>query len=107
MPKTLDFMRISWYNISMMNDTLTATKFQKIIEQQNEKIAKLEALIQYYEAQLLLAKRRQFGASSERTEFDFRQLNLFGEAEIAPPPEPETEEITYKRKKKKGKREED
>jgi transposase len=44
---------------------------------------------------------------SEKTEAGFGQLSLFGEAEAAPPPEPETEEITYRRKKQKGKREAD
>jgi transposase len=38
---------------------------------------------------------------------DCLQLSLFGEAEVSPPPEPETEEITYKRRKQKGKREAD
>jgi len=71
-------------------------------------MAKMEALLQYYEAQFRLLRRRQFGASSERTDSDIcRQLNLFGEVEIAPPPTPDTEEITCKRKKRKGKREED
>jgi len=70
-------------------------------------IAKLEALVKYYEKQLFNAKRRQFGTSSERTE---GQLSLFDNIEAPSPPsppEPETEEITYKRKKQKGKREED
>lgn len=67
-----------------------------------EAIQKLNALVQYYENQLLNAKRRQFGTSSERIE---GQLSLFPEEKISPPPE--TEEITYQRKKQKGKREED
>ena len=83
--------------------TISATEYENL----SVKIAKLEALVQYYEAQLLLAKRRQFGASSERTDIDLRQLTLFGTSDVPPPPEPETEEITYKRKKYKGKREED
>jgi len=71
------------------------------------RIAKLEALVKYYEEQLLLAKRRQFGVSSERTEIDLLQMSLFGGSEPALPPEPELEDISYKRKKRKGKREED
>jgi transposase len=35
------------------------------------------------------------------------QVSLFGEDEVAPPPEPETEEIAYRRRKQKGKREAD
>jgi transposase len=74
-------------------------------------VSKMEILIKHYENQLLAAKRRQFGISSERVMMDGQlQLGLFdgsdaqGEEAL---PEPETEEISYKRKKRKGKREED
>jgi len=50
-------------------------------------------------------KRRQFGASSEKSDVDLRQMTLFTAGEVAPPPE--AEEISYSRKKRKGKREED
>ena len=91
-----------------MNDALTATNLQEIIEQQGLKIAKLEALVEYYQGIILNAKRRQFGASSERLDLaDWRQLNMLGEVDAAPPPEPKTEEITYTRKKHAGKRDED
>jgi len=103
----LDFIRVLWYNPSMINDTLTVTNPQETIDQLNQKIAKLEALVKYYEAQFLLSQRRRFGASSEHTDIDYRQLNLWGEPVPVAPPEPEVEEITYKRKKQKGKREED
>ena len=72
-----------------------------------EIVAEQQVRIKFYESQLLLSKRRQFGVSSEKSDIDPRQLNLFGEAEIAAPPEPELEEVIYKRKKRKGKREED
>ena len=91
----------------MKNGTKTVVISQSEYTEMKEainKIAKLEALIKFYESQLLLAKRRQFGTSSERIE---GQLSLFGETEVSAPPEPEVEEITYKRKKQKGKREED
>jgi len=59
--------------------------------------------------QLKLLNRRLFGTSSERLEPELsQQLNLFHEAEAQHAegaPEPELEEITYKRKKQKGKRE--
>jgi transposase len=61
--------------------------------------------------QLKLLNRRLFGASSERLEPDARQqLSLFHETEALSdqsPPEPEIDEITYKRPKQKGKREQD
>lgn len=46
------------------------------------KISELEALVKYYEEQFRLAKHRQFGASSEKSEYDFGQLSLFNEAEL-------------------------
>jgi transposase len=85
------------------------------IEELTTQVEKMEALIKYYEHQFLKMKRRQFGASSEKFSIDtkeYRQNNLFGNAaqeelKKLTEPEAETEEITYKRKKQKGKREED
>jgi len=88
----------------MENATKTVVIPQSEYTEMRESIVKLEALVKYYEAQLLFAKRHQFGISSERIE---GQLNLFYETEPPAPPEPEIEEINYKRKKQKGKREED
>ena len=79
---------------------------------------KQAALIKYYETQLLMLKRRQFGVSSEKTDIDVRQLNLFPEpdkvdlhdindSDVNDSDVNETEEINYTRKKRKGKREED
>jgi Transposase and inactivated derivatives len=90
----------------MKNDALTITIERSEYDALNTRLAKMELLIQYYESQLLSAKRRQFGASSERTEIDPQQLKLF-EDSVAALPEVETEDITYKRKKQKGKREND
>jgi transposase len=89
----------------MGNVLATAEKRQETIEELYEKIAKLEALVLYYQEQLLNAKRRQFGTSSERVVDG--QMSLFDDPEPAPPPEPETEEVTYRRRRRKGKREED
>ena len=77
-------------------------------------IAKQDALIQHYEAQLLYLKRRQFGASSERT--DSCQLSIFenlsdstrlDSSALLSLDSVNSEEISYKRKKRKGKQEED
>jgi len=61
--------------------------------------------------QLELLKRRMFGTSSQQLDAStLEQLNLFNTAETLADqslPEPELEEITYKRKKQKGKREQD
>lgn len=88
----------------MRNAIKTTENWPEIIAGKDARIAELEALVQFYEGQMLLAKRRQFGVSSERVE---GQQNLFYETEPPAPPEPELEEIKYKRKKQKGKREED
>jgi transposase len=92
---------------------LTAENHLEKIAVLEEKVAKLEALVKYYEEQMLSAKRYRFGASSEKMIIDtdgYRQMGLFNEVEKEAAkslPEPEIEEITYKRKKRKGKREED
>jgi len=73
------------------------------------RIAELESLVKYYEAQFALAKQKQFGASSERGDIP-EQLGLFDEAEntaVSKEPEPAVEEISYTRRKRVGKREED
>jgi transposase len=81
------------------------------IDKQSKLIAKMEVLIKHYENQILMFKRRQFGTSSERAIIgDQLQLSLFGDADTKDEKsflEPETEEVSYKRKKRKGKREED
>ena len=73
------------------------------------RVQELEKLNDWYEKQLKLNRQRMFGASSERSEYaGVEQLNLFNEAEAEKQPispEPTLEEITYKRKKKKGSRE--
>ena len=59
-----------------------------------------------------VAQRKQFGASSEKYAEGYEQMNLFNEAEASA--DAETEELfeeirpsSYKRKKRKGKKEED
>ena len=79
---------------------------QAQIDEQSELISKQSALIKWYEGQLLLLRRRQFGVSSEQSPPGFQQLSIFGETIIAPPP-PEFEDVMVKRKKRIGKREED
>ena len=82
-----------------------SAKKDEIIAAQAQTIAKQAALIEWYETQFKLMKRRQFGASSEIMPPDFRQLSLLGEVVVPPPPE--TVEVTEKRKKRVGKRAED
>lgn len=85
----------------------TVTIERSAYESMSRENAELKVLVEYYKHQLLLSKRRQFGSSSEKLEGGSEQLNLFEDAPVAPPPEAGTEEISYTRKKQKGKREED
>jgi transposase/uncharacterized coiled-coil protein SlyX len=82
----------------------------EMIDTQSKTIAKLETLIKFYEEQFALSQRRQFGTSSEQTPDQLRIENIFNEPEDQADlslPEPTIEEITYKRKKRKGKRADD
>lgn len=47
-----------------------------------EHSAYLERQVEYLLNQMCLARHRQFGASSEKSEYDPQQLNLFNEAEV-------------------------
>ncbi|MEI7028434.1 IS66 family transposase, partial [Paenibacillus sp. y28] len=83
------------------------------LEQENTKqareLAELSAKLKWYEEQFRLAQQKRFGASSEKTDPDQVELNLFNEAEILATPagqEPEMEKVTYARRKTTGKREE-
>ena len=81
-----------------------------MVESQSVQIAKLEALVNFYEEQFKLAQRFRFGSSSEHSPEQLHFENIFNEAEDQADsllPEPTYEEITYKRKKRVGKREED
>ena len=91
----------------MGNAVSTVTIERSSYESMQAEIAELKTLLEWYKSQLLSAKRNRFGSSSEKTDAGFGQTSLFGEEEAASPPESETEEITYRRKKQKGKREAD
>ena len=74
-----------------------------LLEQQN---AELVAKLTWFEEQYRLGRAKLYGPSSEQTHPD--QLNIFNEAEVEakPSPEPTIEEITYRRQKRVGQREE-
>ena len=70
------------------------------------RITELELLVKYYEEQFRLAKHRQFGASSEKSECGgYEQLSLFDEAEATADvtvPEPELIEIEKHYRKRRS-----
>jgi transposase len=83
---------------------------EAVISSQSARLTEMEALIKFYEEQFKLSQRRRFGSSSEQSPDQLHLDNIFNEAEAqADPsvPEPVYEEITYQRKKRVGKREED
>ena len=93
----------------MKTTASTAKNWPEIMAEKDMRITELEALVKFYEEQFRLYKHRQFGPSSEKGALS-EQLNLFDEAEniaALEQPEPELEQIIYKRRKRKGKREED
>jgi hypothetical protein len=94
-------------------DSLSAATTIEELRQENarlkEQIAELTAKVNWFMEQFNLMKRRQFGASSERTVPGQQQLSFFNEAESEAQPElaePTVETITYKRRKERGQREE-
>ena len=82
---------------------------QAQLEAENAKlkarVQELEALNRWYAEQLKLSRQKRFGASSEKSQReDLEQLNLFNEAEAEHQPfvpEPDTQTVTYQRKKGK------
>jgi len=73
---------------------ISVEKLLGIIEEKDRRIAELEQQVQWFMAQIRLAKHRQFGASSEQTSVE--QINLFNEAEVTADlaaPEPSLTEV--------------
>lgn len=89
----------------------------ELLKQQNtvlqNEIEELKKVVELLREQVLLARHKRFGASSEQsntgqlTLFDGDVFNETEEENDTSIPEPELEEITYKRNKRKGKREQD
>lgn len=91
-----------------MGDTVKVIEsLQAEVELLKNEKANLELKLKWFEDQHRFHLNKMYGRSSEKTSPE--QLSLFNEAESeAKPeaPEPTVEEITYKRKKKQGHREE-
>ena len=74
-------------------------------QQLEQEVETLSAKLKWYEDQFRLSQQQKYGASREHTPDE--QVSLFDEAEKEADvtvPEPTEEEITYKRKKQKGRR---
>lgn len=71
--------------------TITKAEYDNLVAEKAER-ARLERQVEYLLEQMRLSRHRQFGASSEKSEYDLAQLNLFNEAEVmADPEQPEPE----------------
>lgn len=85
-------------------------KKQQLLEEKNKELEFINALLS---ERLSIAQRKRFGSSSEKYTDGYEQMNLFNEAEetaVEDAEEPVMEEICpkpYKRKKRKGKKEQD
>jgi transposase len=89
-------------NNNTTENTLESLQNKCLVQEQQ--IEELTAKINWYEEQFRLSKQKSFGASSEKTAAD--QITLFNEAEQeanSKAPEPDLQEITYKRRKKVSK----
>lgn len=98
-------------NLTTTKNIEQLQKDNLLLKQQNElqqqQITELSTKVKWFEEQFRLNQYRLFGRSSEQTQVE--QINLFNEAEAETKPEapePTIEEITYKRRKKSGHREE-
>ena len=92
---------------SSQNQTEYIRQLEETCSSQKQQIQMLEGKMNWLLEQIKLSQHRQFGTSSEKSMYD--QLNLFNEAENesdASIPEPELEEIKYKRKKRIGRKDE-
>jgi transposase len=99
-----------------MENTVSASDLQSQIVQLNKRNAELEgavaeltALVNHFKELFKLSQHNRFGASSEKSYRNADQLSLFGgaEPEKAPVAAEQTETISYSRRKRAGKREED
>jgi transposase len=78
----------------MKTQETSAEQLLGIIEEKDRKIAELEQQVQWFMSQIRLAKHKQFGASSEKT--DGIQMLIFNEAESSADiskPEPKLAEV--------------
>ena len=88
-------------------------EWQELLAKKEDEIAALQRQVEWLTQQLRLMRGQRFDASSERTQAiidSMEQISLFNETESLENkggPGPELEQVTYKRRKQKGKREMD
>ncbi len=101
------------YNKHMETREKNIQELQALLAKKEDENAALRRQVDWLTQQLRLMQGRRFGASSEKTQTilePMNQVSLFNEAEAETDekkPEPELEQVTYQRRKRKGKREMD
>ncbi len=98
------------YNQDMRLKRKDAAEWQALLTKKEAEIASLNRQVDWLTQQLRLMQGQRFGASSEQTQVLSEQFSLFNETEDVADPkaaEPDLEQITYKRRKQAGKREQD
>ena len=106
----LENTALFWYNINMMTEIKSSAEWRALLEKKEDEITILRRQVDWLTQQLRLMQGQRFGASSEQTQIISEQISLFNEAEAlaeSDVPDPDLEQITYKRKKRIGKREMD
>jgi len=96
--------------VSIMEDTsiavITIEEHNREVSLLKQELEELKAKLRWFEEQFRLSRRKMYGRSSEKTNSgEGEQLSFFNEAEKesnAEAAEPAIEEITYKRRKRKG-----
>lgn len=82
--------------------TITRDEYEAL-KAMKEHTAHLEKQVKYLMEQMRLSRHRQYGSSSEKSEYDLHQMNLFNETELFAAPEAKEPELTtvaaHKRKK--------
>jgi transposase len=89
-----------WYHIGMETVVISQVEYEEY-RAQKEQIAGMQRQIDFLMAQMRLARHKQFGSTSEKSEYD--QLSLFNEAEATfdeHAAEPEISEVQAHHRKK-------
>lgn len=101
----IEITALFWYHYPMELCGKSAAEWQALLEKREEEIAALHRQVEWLTQQLRLMRGRCFGASSEQTQTLLEQTSLFQDSAYAEQPEPELEQVTYQRRKRRGKRE--
>lgn len=72
---------------------MIATTEYHALKAQASEVARLQQQVQYLLEQMRLSRHRQFGTSSEKTEYDGEQLHLFREEDVFAMPEAVKQEV--------------